>query len=108
MPLVTTQEAKQQLHIDTNAHDAWLDMMIPAVEDAVIRWVGDESRVYEDSSLTVPVPSAKLAVLVEVAYQFRYREGPEEGQGTEWFKTGYVLNKGSTGVLQPLRKPRVA
>jgi len=108
MALVTIQEAKDQLHIDTNAHDSWLETIIPAVEDAVVRWVGDESRVYEDSSLTVPVPSAKLATLVEVAYQFRYREGPEEGNGTEWYKTGYVLNKASTGVLQPLRKPRLA
>ena len=53
--------------------------------------------------------SVKAAVLVELASQYRYREGegkdnvmpPDAGYG-------YVLNKVSTNLLTPLRKPTVS
>ena len=54
-------------------------------------------------------PSVRLAVLAEIASQFRFREGegldnvvtPDAGYG-------YILNKASTALLTPLRRPTVA
>lgn len=54
-------------------------------------------------------PAVKGAVLLELASQYRYREG--EGQDNivaEWHGYGYVLNKASTALLAPLRKSTLA
>ena len=108
MSLITIQEAKEQLHIDDNAHDTWLSIVIPAIENAIVLWVGEETRLYQDDAMMDPQETARLALLVELAYQFRYREGASEMDMTDWFTTGYVLNMSSTALLTPLRKPRIA
>lgn len=128
--LVTTDEAITHLRADV-ADEPWLEIFIPAISDAVFRWLKDPWRAYvletdadgydifdsngdgvplEDSNgdLTVK-PVVKAAVLVELAGQFRYREGegvdnvvPSEAG------YGYVLNKGATALLAPLRKSTLA
>jgi len=109
----------------------WLSMFIPAISEAVSLWLKDSWRLYEwemDSNGEVlrdsggdPVPmidsagdpvvrwSVRSAVLVELASQYRFREG----EGTDNAVPsdagyGYVLNKASTALLAPLRKSTVA
>ena len=56
----------------------------------------------------VPRAVVRAAVLLELASVYRYREG----EGTDNVVTpdaghGYVLNKASTALLTPLRRPTV-
>lgn len=125
--LVSAAEARTHLRIESGTgDDAWLAIFIPAISEAVLNWLKDEWRAYvpmEDSSgiwtdsSGDPIPaeplvakwSVKAAVLVELASQYRYREG----EGTDNVVPsdaghGYVLNKASTALLQPLRKTTVA
>lgn len=125
--LITTDQARQHLRLDADsaggADDAWLEIFIPAICQAVSLWVKDDARLYEpeiDSSgeevfdsagepvplypLTVR-PVIQAAVLVELESQYRFRGGegadnvvPQEAG------YGYVLNKASTALLAPLRK----
>src|SRR5690606_31252716 len=112
-----------------SADDVWLSFAIPAVSEAVRMWLKDEWRLYEidrdssgdivrDSSGTpVPAedsfglivnPAVRLAVLVELASMFRFREGEgKDNLVTADAGHGYVLNKASTALLQPLRRPTV-
>jgi hypothetical protein len=127
--LVTIEEARAHLRLDADSSggpdDAWLAIFIPAISNAIMLWLKDKWRAYvpeEDSAGDVlfdsagdPIPSNVLqpvvhaAVLVELASQFRFREGegkdnavgPQAGHG-------YVLNKVSTALLAPLRKATVA
>lgn len=131
--LVSLAEARAQLRLDEpdsdgGPDDLWLAVFIPAISEAVLAWLKDEWRAYVpelDSNGDVllntdgePIPavdtdgnftpkwSVKAAVLIELASQFRYREG----EGTDNVMTpdaghGYVLNKVSTALLAPLRKP---
>jgi hypothetical protein len=132
--LVTLAEARAHLRLDweedsgegTGADDSWLDIFIPAISEAVAGWVKEEARLYvplEDSSGEVvvdssgePVPAeplaarqvVKAAVLVELASQYRFREG--EGKDNVVPADaghGYVLNKASTALLAPLRRSTV-
>lgn len=125
--LVTAAEAKIHLRLDTGtADDTWLAIFIPAISEAVLGWLKDEWRAYvpeQDSSGIItdsngdPIPaeplvakwSVKAAVLLELANVYRNREG----EGTDNVVPadagyGYVLNKASTALLTPLRKPTVA
>lgn len=117
MNLVTLDEAKQHLYIDGSAHDSWLTLFIAAVSQAVALWVKDEDRLFvpEFDSNGDPVPGVdvkpivKAAVLLELSSGFRFREG--EGKDNVVPSSdghGYVLNKTSTALLTPLRKPTVA
>jgi len=128
--LVTTAEARTHLRADT-ADDAWLTIFIPAISEAVLRWLKDDWRAYvteldengdpviDSNGDEIPVidsngevtvkPVVKAAVLVELAGQFRYREGegvdnvvPSEAGH------GYMLNKGATALLASLRKSTLA
>lgn len=134
--LVTMEEARHHLRIDDvdsdgGPDDPWLAMFIPAISEAVMLWLKDPWRAYVPeldsdgnpilNSDGEPYPevdsdgndvvrwSVKAAVLVELASQYRYREGegkdnvmpPDAGYG-------YVLNKVSTNLLTPLRKPTVS
>lgn len=122
--LVTAAEAKIHLRLDTGtADDTWLAIFIPAISEAVLGWLKDSWRAYvpeEDSNGIVtdsngdPIPaeplvarwSVKAAVLLELANVYRNREG----EGTDNVVSadagyGYVLNKASTALLTPLRKP---
>jgi hypothetical protein len=128
--LVTNQEAYDQLRLDDTAHDRWLAVWIPAVSQAVLNWLKDEWRAFDPmlgpdgqpvlDSAGDPIPeidsngemipkwSVKAAVLLELASQFRFRDG----SGTDNVVPadaghGYVLNKASTALLAPLRKTTV-
>jgi hypothetical protein len=128
--LVTNQEAYDQLRLDDTAHDRWLAIWIPAVSQAVLNWLKDEWRAFDPmlgpdghpvlDSAGDPIPeidsngemvpkwSVKAAVLLELASQFRFRDG----SGTDNVVPadaghGYVLNKASTALLAPLRKTTV-
>lgn len=133
--LITKMDAYEHLRLDYDsdgsADDSWLSMFIPAVSEAVALWLKDSWRLYEweidsdgeivrdsDDRPVVVLDSdgnpvvrwtVKAACLVELASQFRFREG----EGTDNVVTpdaghGYVLNKVSTALLAPLRKPTVA
>lgn len=116
--LVSTAYAMEQLHLDNDMQYPWLDIAIAGVSAAVVAWVGGIERLAPvDSSGDPTIDSdgvvedvdgaAVLAVLVEIAYQYRFREGAaEQGQG-DWYSTGYVLNMSSTALLTPLREPVV-
>lgn len=128
--LVTTAEARTHLRTDT-ADDPWLAIFIPAISEAVLRWLkdwwrayvletdADGNEVFDSAGDGIPLvdsngdytvkPVVKAAVLIELAGQFRFREGEgvdnvvpaEAGHG-------YILNKGATALLAALRKSTVA
>jgi len=130
--LVTLEEARAHLRLDEpdsdgGPDDLWLSIFIPAISEAVLGWLKDPFRAYvpevdsnDDPILDSngdPVPadplvakwSVKAAVLIELGSQFRFREG--EGRDNVVPSAdghGYTLNKVSTALLTPLRKPTVA
>lgn len=122
--LVTVEEAKLQLRIDDDAHDEWLELMIESVGHAVLSWLKDEWRLYlpeRDSDGEVvtdsdgdPVPSEEVhpsvkgAVLIELASQFRFREGEGDNRVQSHEGHGFTLSRGATAMLTGLRKPTVA
>ena len=135
LELVTIDDARQQLlldEIDSNggADDAWLALAIPGVSEAVRAWLKDDWRLYlperdsagaiitdtdgdpipaEDSNGNpITHPTVRLAVLLELASQFRYREGEGENVVPADAGHGYTLSKGATAILAGLRKPTVA
>lgn len=129
--LVTAAEAKIHLRLDTGtADDTWLAIFIPAISEAVLGWLKDEWRAFitelgpdgkpviDSNGDQIPVIDSngemtpkwvvKAAVLLELANVYRNREG----EGTDNVMTpdagyGYVLNKASTALLTPLRKPTI-
>jgi hypothetical protein len=131
LELVTTAEAKAHLRIDSSADDTWLAVFIPAISQAVLTWLKDESRLYypeRDTNGDIvydsngdPVPEldtdeepvvntlVKAAVLLELGNVYRYREG--EGKDNvvpQEAGHGYILNKTSTALLTGIRRPTVA
>lgn len=126
--LVSIEDARAQLRLDGDTSggpdDVWLGIFIPAISSAVLLWLKDEWRAYvpmQDTAGDVildtegdPIPSdvvqpvVRSAVLVELASQLRFREGEgKENVVTPDAGHGYVLNKVSTALLTPLRKPTV-
>jgi len=133
MSLITIEEAREHLRIDDfngmSADDAWLNVMIPAVSQAVLLWLKDESRAYvievdssgnqvvdsngdpvfeEDSNGPVAKPIVRAAVLVELASQYRFREGEGVAQVPAHWGHGYTLSVGAASLLTPLRRSTVA
>lgn len=133
--LMTREDAYHHLRLDTEGEgttlsspdDSWLDIFIPAVSEAVSSWLKDEWRLYMpelDSSGDVIVdssgdpvpklplevrPKVKAAALIELAAQYRYREGEgKDNQVTADAGYGYILNKTSTSLLAGIRKSTVA
>ena len=131
--LVTIEEARAHLRIDDvdsdgSPDDLWLSIFIPAISEAVANWLKDEWRLYVaevDSGGVVvdasgdPVPAlplaarpvVKAATLIELSYQFRYREGEGDHTATGDLyggRYGYTLGKGATALLSSLRKSTVA
>lgn len=132
--LVTIKDAREHLRLDYDdtggPDDPWLDVMIPAISQAVALWLKDEWRLYvserdsggeivtDDNGNPVPAeddegdpivqPVVRAAVLIELdsAYQFRSGEGRDNAVTTD-AGYGYVLNKASTALLAPLRRPTV-
>ena len=127
MNLCTVAEAKHHIRIDGDDDDAWLGVMIPAVSEAVRLWLKDEWRAFvlltdSDGDVVldsdgVPVvdvdsngaptvkPVVKAATLIELAQQYRYRDGKDAGAVAG---NGYVLGVGATALLASLRKSTVA
>lgn len=126
--LVTIEQARVQLRAEA-ADDAWISLWIPIVSASVASWLKDSWRLYEpqidsagdvvldsngdpvaalDSSLE-PVVRAEVqgAVLVELASQYRYREGEGDNVVPADAGHGYVLSKGATALLVPLRRSTV-
>lgn len=141
LELVTIDDARQQLRLDEGdscggADDAWLALAIPGVSEAVRTWLKDDWRLYlperdsagavitdtdgdpipaEDSNGNpITHPTVRMAVLLELASQFRFREGEgdndmaQSGRSIDGRGYGYVLSRGATALLSGLRKPTVA
>ena len=109
--LVTIDQAKSHLRIDGDYDDPWLEMMIPAVSQAALLWLKDESRAYEGTDSNddpVVKPIVQAAVLVELASQYRFREGAGVAQVPSHWGHGYTLSLGATSLLTSLRKSTVA
>lgn len=129
LELVTVDEALAQIRGDEEADSDWLTLWIPIVSGAIQTWLKDEWRLYvpaEDSDGEVmrdsdgdPVPAevdgepvvqpaVRGAVLVELASQFRFREGEGDNRVDQQEGHGYVLSKTATALLAGLRKPTVS
>lgn len=136
MDLVSVADARVQLRLDDfnsggGADDAWLAIWIPGVSAAVASWLKDEWRLYvpaldsagdvirdsagdpipalDSAGLPTVLPIVRVATLVELASQFRFREG--EGKDNVVPADaghGYILSKGATAILSRLRKSTVA
>lgn len=135
--LVTKADAFNHLRFDTDIATgpdaAWLDVWIPGVSAMVMDWLKDWWRVYviELDASGVPVvdsngdyiavidssgeretrPQVRIAVLIELAWQNRYRDGDGEHTATGDLysgRYGYTLSKGATSVLSSLRKPTIS
>ncbi len=129
MNLVTFEEAYGHLHIDNDAEDLWLDVMIAALSAAVLSWLKDDWRAYiavldsngdplidsngdeipalDENNEMTPKPQAKAAVLVELAQQYRFRDGSGAAAVPAHWGHGYVLGAGATSLLSSLRKTTV-
>lgn len=129
--LVTLDEARDHLRLDEGPDDTWLATWIPVVSEAVALWLKDEWRLYQSEVDSDGEPvldsdgrpvavldsdgepvvrwTVKAACLVELASQYRFREGEgKDNVVTPDAGHGYVLNKASTALLTPLRRPTVA
>lgn len=127
--LVSLEDAANHLRIDNDADNAWLLMMIPAISQAVLLWLKDEWRAYVlivDSNNDVIFDSAgdafpavdgqgdqivkpivRAAVLIELAQQYRFRDGSGAAAVPAHWGHGYTLGAGATSLLTPLRKSTV-
>lgn len=129
LELVAIEDAREQLRLDSADNDPWLEIAIPAISESVRLWLKEDWRLYvpardsaggvivdnagdpvpaEDSDGPIVHPTVRLAVLVELSSQFRFREGEGDNAVPADAGHGYVLNKASTSLLTPLRRPTVA
>jgi len=120
--LVTIEQAKSHLRIDGDYDDQWLKMMIPAVSQAVLLWIKDEARAYQpelDSNGEPVIDSngdpemqvksvVQVAVLTELASQYRFRDGVGVAAVPSNWGHGYTLSMGATALLVNLRKSTVS
>lgn len=128
--LVTAAQARAQLRIDNDADDEWLEIWIPAVSQAVATWLKEDWRLYvpaldsngdpltDSNGDTIPVldsngnptakPVVRAAVLVELAQQYRFRDGSGAQPVPTHWGHGYVLGAGATSLLAGLRKSTVS
>lgn len=127
---VTPDDAREQLRIDSDADDRWLAIWIPAVSTSIAAWLKQEWRLYllqrdavgevvlDDAGVPVPVeddagkpivhPAVVAATLLELASQYRYREGEGDNVVPSDAGHGYVLSKAATAQLVALRRSTVA
>lgn len=130
--LITLQQARDHLRIDDydssgGPDDPWLELFITATSYAVAEWLKDSWRLYvpaldsngdverdsnnhpvpdtDSNGDPTPLPIVKIAVLIELERQYRSRGGEDD---TYVEGNGYVLGKGSTALLNSLRKSTVA
>ncbi len=126
--LIEYEDARQHLRIDQEDDDAWLELWIPVVSEAIAAWLKDAYRLYEwqsDSDGNTLRDSdgnplilrdvhgkpiirrlVRGAALVELASQYAHREGDGKTQHQlgHW---GYTLCIGATSLLEGLRKSTV-
>ena len=127
---VTSEEAREQLRIDSDADDGWLAIWIPAVSASITAWLKQEWRLYalqrddagnlvrDAAGVPMPVlngsgepvthPAVVAATLLELASQYRYREGEGDNTVPADAGHGYVLSRAATAQLAPLRRTTVA
>ena len=127
---VTQADAREQMRIDSDADDRWLAIWIPAVSASIAAWLKQDWRLYllqrdavgevvvDASGTPVPVegddgepvvhPAVVAATLLELASQYRYREGEGDNVVPADAGHGYVLSKAATAQLVPLRRSTVA
>lgn len=127
---VTAADAREHLRIDTGADDRWLAIWIPAVSASVAAWLKQEWRLYvllrdsngdlvrDSAGIPLPAedsngalilhPSVIAATLLELASQYRYREGEGDNVVPADAGYGYVLSRAATAQLAPLRRTTVA
>lgn len=134
LELVTIEDARAQLRLDEvdsdgGADDSWLALAISGVSEAIRSWLKDDWRLYlperdsdggivtnsddepvpsEDTNGPIVHPAVRLAVLVELASQFRFREGEGDNGVDPSAGHGYTLSRGATALLSGLRKSTVA
>lgn len=129
MDLCTIEEARSHIRTDSDADDAWFAVWIPAISQAVLSWLKEDWRAYvpatdangdviedsngdpipvedSDGDLTVK-PMVRAAVLIELAQQYRFRDGSEAAAVPSHWGHGYVLGAGATSLLVALRKATV-
>lgn len=108
MMLVTLEQAKAHLRVDTNAEDDDITLRVQAASAAVLNYL----KVDDLSALAVGDPplvpdnvtfSVNAAVLLMVGYLYRNRDENPNGE----FLQGY-LPAPITALLYPLRDPSLA
>lgn len=119
--LVTEAEASAHLRLDAD-ESTWLAVWIPAVSGAIMSWLKEDRRIYlplEDSSGIIedsngdPLPSdtihptIKAAALVELASQYRFRDGDGAAVVPPHWGHGHQLCAGATALLVAFRKSLV-
>jgi hypothetical protein len=134
LELVTLEDARIHLRCDVDSDgspdDPWLALWIPAVSASVAQWLKDPWRLYEwetdsagqvvrdsagdpipardSSEEPIVLPNVRAAVLIELASQYRFREGEGDNVVPPDAGHGYVLSKGATALLGARRKSTVA
>jgi hypothetical protein len=129
LELVSVDEAVLQIRGDAAVDGPWLDVFIPSVSEAVRSWLKDDWRLYlperdsngdvvldsggdpiplEDSAGPVIHPTVRAAVLIEIASQYRFREGEGDNAVEAHQGHGYVLSKAATALLSGMRRTTVA
>lgn len=134
--LITREQAYEHLRLDYDsggsADDGWLDVFIPAVSEAVRRWLKEDWRLYEwetdsDGNIVrdsdgnpVPLldsdgepvvkPVVRAACLLELASQYRFREGEGRDNAVPSHE-GYghgLTSKAAVALLTTIRRPTVS
>lgn len=120
--LCSIDDARNHIRTDSDADDAWFAVWIPAISQAVLSWLKESWRAYESSGLEdsngdpIPAedsngpivkPMVRAAVLLELAQQYRFRDGSGAAAVPSHWGHGYVLGAGATSLLVALRKSTV-
>lgn len=129
MELVSVEDVLLQIRGDADADGPWLELWIPIISEAVRSWLKEDWRLYvaqvdsdgvvvtdsdgnpipeEDSDGPVVHPLVRGAVLLELASQYRFREGEGDNRVTPDAGYGHTLSRAATAILSGLRKPTVA
>lgn len=126
--LIEYEDARNHLRIDQDDDDAWLELWIPVVSEAIAAWLKDPYRLYEwqadsdgntlrdengnpmilrdTSGKPIIRRLVRGAALVELASQYAHREGDGKTQHQlgHW---DYSLCVGATNLLTGIRKTTV-
>lgn len=121
--LISLEKARQHLRVDSLADDPWIQTWIPAISGAVLSWLKQDWRAYvqsgefdsngdpipeQDSNGDMIVdPMVEAAVLVELAQQYRFRDGSGAAAVPPHWGHGHILGAGATSLLSGLRKATV-